>query len=325
MEARILDYGGIIASLRVPDRNGQLANVVLGFDNLADYQTKPHPYFGALIGRYGNRIGNARFTLDGVQYALPVNNGPNSLHGGVKGFDKQTWTVESATNTQVALTYLSKDGEEGYPGNLSVRVVYTLTADNELRIEYTATTDKPTIVNLTNHSYFNLSGSGSGPIYDHIMTINAHKFTAIDGTLIPTGELALVEGTPLDFRQPKRIGAGIRSGHPQMVLAHGYDHNFVLKRPDDGLVAFAARVYDPVSGRIMEVLTSEIGVQFYSGNFLDGTLVGRGGRTVRQSDALCLETQHFPDSPNKPEFPSTVLRPGETYRSTTVYKFAIDA
>jgi len=320
MEAKIIPYGGIVTALSVPDRHGQLANVVLGFDNLDDYQTKNHPYFGALIGRYGNRIGNAGFTLDGMPYKLPVNNGPNSLHGGNAGFDKQTWTVDEASSSKLALSYLSKDGEEGYPGNLTTRVIYSVTNDNELRIDYTATTDKTTVVNLTNHSYFNLSGSGS--IYDHIVTINANTFTVIDDTLIPTSELARVEGTPFDFRQPKCIGTDIRSAHPQMVVAHGFDHNFVINRPADNSLVLAARVSDPASGRVMEVLTTEPGVQFYTGNFLDGTLVGSGGRTIRQSDALCLETQHFPDSPNKPDFPSTVLKPGETYQSTTVYKFS---
>jgi aldose 1-epimerase len=323
IEARIIAYGGIITSLRVPDRSGNFANVVLGFNSVEEYQTR-NPYFGAIIGRYGNRIGGAKFTLDSVQYTLPVNNGPNSLHGGLKGFDKQTWTVQDSTSNSITLTYLSKDGEEGYPGNLSVKNVYTLIDNNELRIEYTATTDKPTVVNLTNHSYFNLAGNGAGSIYDHIVTINADRYTPVDDNLIPTGELAPVEGTPLDFRLPKRIGAGIRAAHPQLIKGRGYDHNFVLNLPDDHSLALAARVYDPASGRIMEVLTTEPGVQFYTSNFVDGTLVGSSGGMYRQGDAFCLETQHFPDSPNKPEFPSTVLRPGETYHSVTVYKFSVD-
>lgn len=323
LEAKVIAYGGILTSLRVPDRNGNLGNVVLGFNNLEDYQTR-NPFFGAIIGRYGNRIGNAKFTLDGVQYTLPVNDGPNSLHGGAKGFDKQTWTVQDSTDNSVTLTYLSKDGEQGYPGNLSVKNVYTLTDNNELRIEYTATTDKPTVVNLTNHSYFNLCGNGAGSVYDHIVTINADRYTPVNDTLIPTGELAPVEGTPFDFRLPRLVGAGLRSAHPQIVRARGYDHNFVVNRSEGDSLALAARVYDPTSGRIMEVFTTEIGVQFYTANFIDATLVGSSGGMYRQGDAFCLETQHFPDSPNKPEFPSTVLRPGETYHSVTVYKFSTD-
>ena len=324
VEAKVIPYGGILTSLRVPDRNGNLANVVLGFNNLEDYQTR-NPFFGAIIGRYGNRIGNGKFTLDGVQYTLPVNDGSNSLHGGSKGFDKQLWTVQDSTDNSVTLTYLSKDGEQRYPGNLSVTNVYTLTDDNELRIEYTATTDKPTVVNLTNHSYFNLCGNGAGSVYDHIVTINADTYTPVDDTLIPTGELAPVEGTPFDFRLPKLVGAGIRSAHPQIVKARGYDHNFVVNRSDDDSLALAARVYDPASGRVMEVLTTEIGLQFYTANFIDATLVGSSGGMYRQGDAFCMETQHFPDSPNKPAFPSTVLRPGETYHSMTVYKFSVDS
>lgn len=323
---KFITYGGIIKEINVPDRWGRLGNVVLGFKDLADYEAKS-PYFGALIGRYGNRIGGAKFSLDGTQYQLAANNGPNSLHGGKKGFDKVVWTVEPQTETNGAaakLSYTSKDGEEGYPGTLQVQVVYTLTNDNELRIDYEATTDKPTVANLTSHSYFNLAGEGTGGIGEHILTINADRYTPVDATLIPTGELASVEGTPFDFRQGTPIGARIRSSAPQMVYGRGYDHNFVLNRSGDGL-SLAARVYEPRSGRIMEISTTEPGLQFYSGNFLDSTLVGPTGQQYRQTDGFCLETQHFPDSPNEQDFPTTVLKPGETLKSTTVHKFSTDA
>jgi aldose 1-epimerase len=326
MEVKIITYGGIITSVRVPDRNCSFANVVLGFDKLSDYETQ-NPYFGAIIGRYGNRIANARFTLGGQTYTLAVNDGPNSLHGGLKGFDKQVWAgkaVPGDSEVSLELTYLSPDGEEGYPGNLSVKVVYTLTADNAIRISYSATTDKATVVNLTNHSYFNLSGNGAGTIYDHIMQIYADHYTPVNGALIPTGELAPVDGTPFDFRAPKQIGGGIRSSHPQMVMGRGYDHNFVLSRGDMTSLVIAARVYDPASGRIMEAWTTEPSIQFYSGNFLDGTKVGSSGGLYRQGDGLCLETQHYPDSPNQPSFPTTELKPGAAYQTTTVYKFAAD-
>jgi aldose 1-epimerase len=325
-EVKIITYGGIITSLRIPDRNGNLDNVVLGFDKLSDYETK-NPYFGALIGRYGNRIAKAKFMLDDEDYTLAVNNDPNSLHGVNKGFDKVVWTakeVSSDSDVGLELSYLSPDGEEGYPGNLSVTVVYTLTADNAIRIDYTATTDKATVINLTHHSYFNLGGNGSGPIYDEVLQVNADKYTPVDATLIPTGELADVAGTAFDFRDPKVINAGVRSGDEQIVLGRGYDHNFVLNRSDNDALEKAAFLYDPATGRGMEVWTTEPGLQFYTGNFLDGTLVGSSGGMYRQGEGLCLETQHFPDSPNHADFPSTDLKPGDTYHSSTVYKFTTD-
>jgi len=326
MTVEILSYGGIIRSISVPDRTGQMANVVLGFKTPGEYRGT-HPYFGSITGRYANRIAGGKFTLDGVEYTLPTNDGPNSLHGGMKGFDKREWSVDRATPTELALSYLSPDGEEGYPGNLDVWVIYTLNDDNALQIDYMATTDSPTILNLTNHSYFNLKGEGSGTITDHILMLNADRYTPINENLIPTGELAPVEGTPFDFRQPRVIGGRLRTGHPQLVRGLGYDHNFVLSRPspDDTSLILAARVYEPATGRVMDVHTTEPGIQFYSGNMLDSTLVGSSGRIYRQGDGLALETQHFPDSPNQPSFPSTVLRPGTTFRSTTVYTFSTDA
>jgi aldose 1-epimerase len=321
VEVKIITYGGIITSIRVPDRNGSMANVVLGFNNLADYEMRS-PYFGCIAGRYANRIANATFNLDGVTYTLAKNDGGNSLHGGAKGFDKRVWAGETIGGG-VRLSYLSVDGEEGYPGNLSAAVTYTLTDANELRIDYRATTDAPTVVNLTNHSYFNLAGNGSGTIYDHLISINADHYTPVNAALIPTGELERTDGTPFDLRQPTRIGERIRSDHPQMVRGRGYDHNFVINRTGEGLVS-ASRVIDPSSGRVLETLTTEPGIQFYTGNFIDGTLVGSGGGTYRQGDGMCLETQHFPDSPNQPNFPSTILRPGEIYQSTTVYRYTTE-
>jgi aldose 1-epimerase len=316
---KITNYGAIVTELHVPDRTGASANVVLGFDNLEQY-LKGHPGFGAVIGRFANRIAKARFTLDGQEYQLAANNGPNHIHGGLKSFDKVVWdakTLPSKPNAaSVQFTYLSKDGEEGYPGNLSVAVIYTLTIDNELRIDYHATTDKATILNLTNHSYFNLAGSGS--VLGHELFIKADRYTPSDAELIPTGEIAPVKGTPLDFTQPTLIGDRIDQLKPS---PGGYDHNYVLNHGGTSL-ALAARAYEPKSGRVLEVSTTEPGVQLYTGNFLDGRLVGVGGVAYDRHSGFCLETQHFPDSINKPNFPSTVLRPGQTFQSTTVFRFS---
>lgn len=320
MQVGITNYGARIVSIVVPGRDGQKADVVLGFDDLKGYLGND-PFFGAIVGRYGNRIAKGKFKLDGVEYRLPINDGPNSLHGGTKGFDKRVWDAREVDRDAVELTYLSKDGEEGYPGNLSVKVVYTLENNNELRIGYTATTDKDTVLNLTNHSYFNLAGAGSGSILDEVMMINASRFTPIDSTMIPTGELRSVEGTPFDFRKPTPIGARIKEDNQQLKFARGYDDNFVLDRKGPGL-ELAARVYDPKSGRMLEVLTTQPGVQFYTGNFLDGTIHGKEGKAYNYRSAFCLETQHFPDSPNHPQFPSTELKPGQTYHETTVFKFS---
>lgn len=322
MQVAITNYGGRVVSILVPDRHGKMADVVIGFDHLDGY-LGTNPYFGALVGRYGNRIANARFKLDGAEYKLAANNGPNSLHGGVKGFDKVFWTArESSKNPPaIELTYVSKDGEEGYPGTLTSKVVYTLEPDNALRIDYHATTDKDTVLNLTNHSYFNLAGEGNGDILKQVMMINADRFTPVDATLIPTGELRKVDGTPFDFRKPTAIGARINSDDEQIKLGGGYDHNFVLNRTGSGL-SLAARVFDPESGRELEVSTTQPGVQFYTGNFLDGTIQGKGGKVIARRSAFCLETQHFPDSPNHPKFPTSELKPGQTYHYTTIYKFS---
>lgn len=325
IEVRAITYGGIIISLRVPDRHGKFDDIVLGYDSLDGYLAKT-PYFGAIIGRYGNRIGKAKFTLDGVEHTLAANNGPNALHGGLKGFDKVVWKaepVEHSDEAGVVFTYTSRDGEEGYPGNLSVKVTYTLTNKNELIFDYHATTDKATPVNLTNHSYFNLAGDGKSDVLGHEVMLNADHFTPIDKTLIPTGQIASVSGTPLDFTKSTAIGARIEQKEEQMVFGNGYDHNFVINRKGAGL-ALAARVYEPTTGRVLEVHTTEPGVQFYTGNFLDGSITGKGGYVYKQRIGFCLETQHFPDSPNKPNFPSSILRPGKTYESRTVYRFAAE-
>jgi aldose 1-epimerase len=324
MEARITNYGGILVSLLVPDKSNKPGDVVLGYDSLSSY-LKATSYFGAIVGRYGNRIGKARFTLEGKEYALNVNDGHNTLHGGLKGFDKVVWEADEsipATQPSLSLSYLSRDGEEGFPGSLKASVVYTLTDSNELRIDYTASTDKPTVLNLTHHSYFNLAGAGNGDILSHELLLNADRFTPIDSGIITTGELKPVEGTPMDFRTPTAIGARIGVKDDQLRFGRGYDHNWVLNRTGRGL-SLAARVSEKASGRVMEVWTTEPGVQFYTGNFLDGTAIGKGGKAYGYRTGLCLETQHFPDSPNKPAFPTTVLRPGEKFTSTTVYKFSV--
>jgi len=306
-EVSITDYGGAITSLKAPDRHGTFGDIVLGFNTLDEYVNNPR-YFGALIGRHANRIANGRFSLNGVEYQLPKNNGANHLHGGFKGFDKRVWNGREDGNS-LHLSYFSKDGEESYPGNLEALVDFTL-LDNELRLDYHATTDRDTIVNLTNHSYFNLRGVGT--ILEHELTLNAESFTPVTEDLIPTGEIRAVAGTPMDFRKGKAIGSDIHHG--------GYDHNFVLNNWD-GSLKFAARLYEPVSGRVLEILTTDAGMQFYSGNFLDGSLTGKNGVVYEKYAGLCLEPQHFPDAPNHPNFPSTVLRPGEAYHQTTVYRF----
>lgn len=324
-EVRAITYGGIIVSIRVPDRDGRLGDIVLGYDTLDGYVAKS-PYFGCITGRYANRIARARFTLDGRTYQLAANDGPNHLHGGVRGFDKVVWRgepFEGPDGVGVVFSRTSPDGEEGYPGTLEVRVTYTLTETNVLRVDYAATTDKPTPVNLTQHSYFNLAGEGSGDILGHVLTIDADRYTPVDDTLIPTGELAPVEGTPFDFRTPTPIGARIASDHEQIRRGRGYDHNYVLRRAGDGS-ARAARVVEPTTGRTLEVWTTEPGLQFYSGNFLDGSIRGKHGHVYGHRSGFCLETQHFPDSPNRPHFPSTILRPGERYRSTTAFRFGVE-
>jgi aldose 1-epimerase len=322
VEIRAMTYGAIITAVRVPDRAGRFADVVLGFDNLEGY-LKDHPYFGTVVGRYGNRIGGGRFTLNGQTYKLAQNNGPNHLHGGNKGFDKYVWKGEPLPDGRgVAFSRTSPDGEEGYPGNLAVRVTYTLTDKNELIVDYHATTDKATPVNLTQHSYFNLSGDPSTTILGHQLTIDADRYTPVDATLIPTGDLAPVQGTPFDFRKATAIGARIDQPHEQLKFGRGYDHNWVLNRKGSQ-PGFAARVVEPKTGRTLEVATTEPGVQFYTGNFLDGTIKGKGGQVYNQRAGLCLETQHFPDSPNKPNFPSSILEPGKEYRTTTVFTFGV--
>jgi aldose 1-epimerase len=321
VEASICNYGGIVTSLKVPDRTGQMGDVVLGYDSLAEYINKS-PYFGCLVGRCANRIAKGKFSLNGKEYTLATNNGANALHGGLKGFDKVIWdakVVASSEGPALELRYLSRDGEEGYPGNLSLTALYTLTADNGLKLEYTATTDQDTVVNLTQHSYFNLAGQGT--ILGHEVMIPAPKFTPIDNTLIPTGEVRPVEGTPLDFRKPTAIGARIGQENEQLTFGKGYDHNWVFEK-SPGELTLMARVTERTSGRVLEVFSTEPAMQFYSGNFLDGTIRGKGGWTYQSRDAFCMEPQHYPDSPNHPEFPSVVLKPGKVYKNTIVYRFS---
>ena len=321
--AQITNFGGIVTSLSVPDRDGNLADVVLGFDDLAGYINE-HPYFGTIVGRYANRIAKGKFTVDGKEYSLAINNGPNHLHGGLKGFDKAVWdaqAIDTPDGPSLRLMYVSPDGEEGYPGTLTCGVTYTLTDDNALKIEYDAVTDKATVLNLTNHSYFNLAGHNAGDILSHEATINADGFTPADKTSIPTGQIRPVEGTPMDFRTPTEIGARINSDDEQIKFGNGYDHNWVLNNKD-GQLALAATFYDKTSGRLMEVLTTEPGMQFYTGNFLDGSNIGKGGAVYKQRNAFCVEVQHFPDSPNQPEFPTTILQPDERYTQVTVYRFS---
>jgi aldose 1-epimerase len=326
MEVSVTNFGATVVTLRVPDRSGKAADVVLGFDNLEGYENGKS-YFGATVGRYANRIGGGQFSIGGKTYTLPKNNGNNSLHGGIIGFNKKVWKareIASKDGESLELSYLSVDGEEGFPGNLSVKVVFTVPAErNELKIDYSASTDKDTVLNLSNHSYFNLAGEGNGDILDHVLTLHAKQFTPVDGTLIPTGELRDVAGTPMDFTSANVIGKRIDSDYEQLVFGKGYDHNWVLARSDGGNhAALAAEAYDPKSGRRLEVLTTEPGVQFYSGNFLDGSAKGKGNKVYGRRAAFCLETQHFPDSPNHPNFPSTLLKPGSVFHSETVFRFS---
>ena len=319
--AKVMTYGAILTELHVPDKNGKTADVVLGFDNLAAYLAG-HPHFGATTGRFANRIAKGKFSLDGKDYTLALNNGPNSLHGGLKGFDKAVWKAEDVSGDAgpaVKFSYVSKDGEEGYPGNLTVSVTYTVTAADALKIDYTATTDQATPLNLTNHSYFNLGGSASGSILDHELTLTASAYTPVDETLIPTGDIASVKDTPLDFTRPQTLGSRINDLKGEPV---GYDHNFVLPKSDGKTPILAAKIVEPKSGRVMETYTTEPGVQLYTANFMDGSIKGKDGVSYKKHGAFCLETQHFPDSVNQPNFPSTILRPGDTYTQTTIYKFS---
>ena len=324
VELKITTYGGIVTSFKLPDKNGILTDVVLGYDNLDGY-IKNSPYFGSIVGRYGNRIDQAKFILDEQEYILDKNDGTNCLHGGLVGFDKVIWEAQSFITQDSAglkLTYLSKDGEQGFPGNLNVTVTYALTKENNFHIDYQATTDKPTVVNLTHHTYWNFAGEGSGDILQHEVMLNANSFTPVNSNLIPTGDITLVENTPMDFRIPTAIGERIDSDFEQLKIAGGYDHNWILNKTIDGELSLAATVYESNSGQFMEILTTEPAIQFYSGNFLDGKITGKSGNVYEHRNGFCLETQHYPDSPNKPQFPSVVLRPGEIYKTTTVHKFS---
>ncbi len=323
MTVKITNYGGIIVALQVPDRKGQIADVVLGFDTFDEYYHRNNPYYGCILGRYGNRIAKGHFTLEGKTYTLAVNNGPNALHGGLKSFSQAVWTpkiVKNADSVGVQLSYVSPDGEEGYPGRLTTTVTYSLDEKNELRIDYQATTDKATVLNLSNHTYFNLEGEGAGDVLGHVLQLSAERFTPVDETLIPTGELRSVKGTPFDFTRAVAIGSRIHDPDEQLKIGAGYDHNFVIDPSSTG-PALAARVTSPGTGRVLEVLTTQPGVQLYTGNYLGSR--GKGGKTYSKHYGFCLETQHFPDSPNKPTFPATVLSPGDTYRQTTVFKFSV--
>lgn len=324
IEITVTNYGAHVVEIWTPDKNGKFEDIVLGHDNIEDYiNYKGERFLGATIGRYGNRINKGIFELDGKSYQLPINDTPNSLHGGVNGFDRVVWNVEQFNPQELILSYVSKDGEEGYPGNLKVTMTYQLTDDNEFIITHNATTDKRTIINLTHHSFFNLHGAGNGTINDHELMINADRFTPVDETLIPTGELRLVKGTPMDFRSPTLIGARVDTNDEQLYYGHGYDHNWVLNRTTQNEPELAATIYEPQSGRTLEVWTTEPGIQFYGGNFFDGTMTGKDGKRYNHRASFALETQHFPDSPNHPNFPSTVLNPNETYRHICIYKFGI--
>jgi len=324
MQVGIMNYGAAVISIVVPDRNGKFADIVVGYDKFDDYLKANNPYFGGIVGRFGNRIARGKFTLDGVEYTLVTNNNVNHLHGGKVGFDRVVWDAqpfEKGDLVGVKLNYLSKDGEEGYPGNLNVTVIYTLTNNNELKIDYSAVTDKATPINLTQHGYWNLAGAGNGDILSHMMMINADRFTPTDETSIPTGELRPVKGTPMDFIKPTAIGARINEVDDQLKYGKGYDHNWVLNKIDNSM-ALACRVYETTTGRMMEIYTTEPGLQFYSGNFLDGTIIGKSGKVYNFRNAIVLETQRFPDSPNHPNFPSTILRPGEKYDTHTMFRFS---
>lgn len=322
LEVAITNYGARIVAILTPDKRGRLGDIVLGYDSLGGYLHGNNNYFGAIIGRFANRIADGKFTLDGKQYSIPVNNGPNSLHGGTKGFDSRIWDAKQLNDQNLLLTYDSKDGEEGYPGNLKIQVLYTLRNNNSLRISYHAITDKPTVANFTNHSYFNLGGPGSGKITNEVLMINADRFTPTDSTQIPTGEIKSVKGTPFDFTQPTTIGKRINEDNQQLKYAHGYDDNWILNKPEPYKLTLAAKVYDPDNGREITVYTTQPGIQVYTGNFLDGSTGGIGG-TYNYRTAVTLETQHYPDSPNHPNFPSTVLKPGQIFHSITIFKFGI--